>query len=307
MLITVANVLFLVFFPLLFIGLINRVKSFWGGRQGPSALQPFRDFWRLMKKGEVVSTTTSFVFAIAPSVTLASVIVASLVVPLFCGRSLIPFDLDFVLFAYVLAAGKFFAILGAMDTGSSFEGMGASREATFGSLVEPAFFIMIASLAFIARATSFEGLMALSRQSRELSLMLMVLCALTLFIMILVEGCRVPVDDPNTHLELTMIHEVMVLDNSGPDLGFIMYAAALKMVIIGALAANIMLPAGLSPLVALPAFLGVQVLIAVLIGTIESLMARLRMSHVPQFILFMSSMSVIVLSIIVLYISGGLQ
>jgi formate hydrogenlyase subunit 4 len=156
MLITVANVLFLIFFPLLFIGLINRVKSFWAGRQGPSALQPFRDFWRLMKKGEVVSTTTSFVFTIAPSVTLASVIAASLVVPLFCGRSLIPFDLDFVLFAYVLAAGKFFAILGAMDTGSSFEGMGASREATFGSLVEPAFFIMIARSPS-SQATSFEG------------------------------------------------------------------------------------------------------------------------------------------------------
>ena len=300
------NIIFIIFFPLFFTGIINRTKSFWAGRQGPSLIQPFRDFIKLLKKGEVISTTASFVFRIAPSVTFGSVIAAAAVVPLTGRTSFLSFDADFVFVAYVLAAGKFFTIIGAMDTGSSFEGMGASREATFSVLVEPAFFFIMGSLAFAGKSSSFSNILSVAGTDAVISSVIIVLAAIALFIMLLTEGSRVPVDDPNTHLELTMIHEVMVLDNSGPDLALISYSAALKMVIIGSLIANIILPA-LPAAAGVAAFLGVHAAIAIIIGTTESLMARLRMSHVPQFIFFMSSIALTILAAIVLFLSGGLK
>jgi formate hydrogenlyase subunit 4 len=300
------NIIFIILFPLFFLGLINRTKSFWSGRKGPSLIQPFYDFIKLLKKGEVISTTASFIFRIAPSITFGSVIVAALICPLIGGKQIFSFDADFILFAYVLGTGKFFTIIGAMDTGSSFEGMGASREATFSALVEPAFFLIIGSLAFAAKTSSFGILLQIAGTDAVIGAAVAALCAITLFIMLLTEGSRVPVDDPNTHLELTMIHEVMVLDNSGPDFGFILYSAALKMVVIGSLIANIILPE-MQPAATVASFLGVEIAIAVIIGTIESIMARLRMSHVPQFIFFMSSIALIVLAVIMLFISGGLK
>ncbi len=300
------NIIFIILFPLFFLGLINRTKSFWAGRKGPSLIQPFRDFIKLVKKGEVISTTASFVFRMAPSVTFGSVVTAAALTPMAGGVQLFSFNADFILFAYVLATGKFFTIIGAMDTGSSFEGMGASREATFSALVEPAFFLIIGSLAFAGKASTFGSLFRIAGMDPAMSSVIIALCAIALFIMLLTEGSRVPVDDPNTHLELTMIHEVMVLDNSGPDFGLILYSAGLKMVIIGSLIANIILPT-MQPAAAIGAFIGVHIVIAVIIGTIESLMARLRMSHVPQFIFFMSSIALIIFAIIMLFISGGLK
>ncbi len=307
MLYTAINIIFIIFFPLFFIGLINRAKSFWSGRKGPSVMQPFRDFIKLIKKGEIISTAASFVFRIAPSVSFASVIAAAAVTPMAGGSQLFSFNADFIFFAYVLATGKFFTIIGAMDTGSSFEGMGASREAAFSALVEPAFFLIVGSLAFIGKASTFGNLLEqITRTDATISAIIATLCALAFFIMLLTEGSRVPVDDPNTHLELTMIHEVMVLDNSGPDLALILYSSSLKMIIIGSLIANIILPV-MQPAAAIAAFTGIHICIAFIIGTIESLMARLRMSHVPQFIFFMSSIALIVLAVAVLSVSGGLK
>lgn len=303
---TIINIALLFVLPFLFLGLINRVKSRWAGRQGPSILQPLRDFIRLMKKGEVISTTSSFVFRIAPSVTFAAIIAAGLIVPLAGGKSVITFDADLILFAYLLGAGKFLTVTGAMDTGSPFEGMGASREVSFSALVEPAFFMILASLGLMTGGLSFEKIFSISHNG-ELAVLILPLGVIALFIMLLAEGCRVPVDDPNTHLELTMIHEVMVLDNSGPDMGFIVYAAGMKMVIIGALIANLIIPNGFSFWAALASFIAIEALLAVFIGTIESVMARLRMSHVPQFLLFMTVISVVIISTAVLFISGGIK
>ena len=302
----ILNIVFIVFFPFIFLGLINRVKSLWAGRRGPSVLQPLRDCVKLLKKGAVISTTTSFVFRIAPSLIFSSVVIAALFAPMILKKSLFSFNGDFILFAYLLAAGRFFALIGAMDTGSSFEGMGASREAAFSSLVEPAFFIILGTLAFSTGAGSFAQLCGLYGPGTGTRLVISVLGAVALYIMLITEGCRVPVDDPNTHLELTMVHEVMVLDNSGPDLALIQYASALKMVVIGSFIANILLPP-MHPAAALPAFIGVLAVLAVSIGTVESLMARLRMSHVPQFILFMCSISVVMLAVIVLFVSGDFK
>ncbi len=307
MVLKVINAVLIIFLPFLFTGLINRVKSLWCGRKGPSLLQSFRDFQKLLGKGEIISSASSGIFQIAPSVLFSSSVMAALVTPLAGKESFLSFDGDFVFFAYILALGKFFMITGAMDTGSSFEGMGASREATFSVLVEPAFFIILGSFAFINGTASFSGLFLSRGTGNELHVLTGIFAAISLLVMLITEGSRVPVDDPGTHLELTMIHEAMILDNSGPDLALIHYAASLKMVIITALIAAVIIPPGGSPWFEVLSTAVIFFLAALLIGTIESLMARLRMSHIPQFILFMSSLAIVLLAITVLFIAGGLK
>jgi formate hydrogenlyase subunit 4 len=299
------NIIILLTFPLLFIGIINKTKAFWTGRKGASILQPFYDFIRLLKKDMVKSSTTSGVFTIAPTVAFASIIFAGLFVPIIAHKSIISFEGSFILFAYILALGKFFSLIGAMDTGSSFEGMGASREASFSTIVEPAFFIIMASIIALTGNYTFASLSLILQKSGSYGVLIIVLSALSLFIMLLVEGCRVPVDDPNTHLELTMIHEVMVLDNSGIDMGLILYGSAMKMIIFCSLIANLLIPAGIGALNSLLLYSGIILVLAAAIGTIESSFARLRMSHVFEFIFIMSSFSLIVLSLVVIKLYGG--
>ncbi len=290
--------------PFLFIGIINRVKALWAGRKGSPLLQPLYDFIRLLKKGEVISKTTSFVFQIAPTFNIAAVIFAFLLIPIPSFGSAFSFEGDFVLFAYVLGLSKFLTVLAALDTGSSFEGMGASREVTFSTIVEPAFFILIGTLAMLTGQTSFASIFHLLNSSAGYSVLIEILFTAALFIMILTEGSRVPVDDPNTHLELTMIHEVMVLDNSGPDFAFIFYSASMKMVLLSVLAANLLIPGNIQPVIATVLLIGIIMLSAVLIGLIESLIARARMSHVPQFIFLMTALSLIAFAVVVFYLRG---
>ena len=301
------NIPIMLFLPFLFTGVINRVKSIWAGRIGPSLLQSFSDFIRLMKKGEVISKETSFVFSIAPSLTLAAVLSAGLVTPVIRGTSLLGFDGDFIFFAYVLAAGKFFSILAALDTGSSFEGMGAAREAAFSVFVEPAFFLLAGSLCFMSGLTRFESIFTVLPGQEGIAPLVKVLAIAVIFVLVLVEGSRVPVDDPNTHLELTMVHEVMVLDNSGPDLGFIQYASAARMVILSSLIPNLIIPRGTGLLVWILLYLLIVFVIAAAVGLIESVMARLRMIHVPQFIFLVSALAVVVLAAVIIYTYGGRQ
>jgi len=308
MMITLAlNIIFILVFPFIFIGVINKTKAFWAGRKGASIIQPFYDFMRLVKKGQVISKTTSFIFVIAPSIALASLLVAALLIPITGHKAVFSFEGDFILFAYILGLGKFFSLLGAMDTGSSFEGMGASREASFSTLVEPAFFIIMASLVAITGNYSFESLSLMFNKTANLGYLIIALSCITIFIMMLVEGCRVPVDDPNTHLELTMIHEVMVLDNSGVDLAFISYGAGLKMVIFGSLIASMIAPVNLSLSYSVIIYVAILFLLAVLVGTIESSFARLRMTHVFEFVFVLCSISLIVLSLSMLFLYGELR
>jgi formate hydrogenlyase subunit 4 len=214
------NILIILFFPFIFLGIINKVKALWAGRIGPSIIQPFYDFIKLLKKGEVISATTTFIFKLAPSIILMSIFFAALVVPMASHKSIVSFNGDFIVFAYILALGKFFSITSALDTGSSFEGMGASREATISTLVEPAFFIILSTFSLVSGKLSFAGIFSYLNYNNLIYTLVIVLCVITFFIMMITESCRVPIDDPNTHLELTMIHEVMILDNSGVDLGF---------------------------------------------------------------------------------------
>lgn len=305
MLINLINILVLLFLPFLFIGIINKTKAFWSGRKGPSIFQPYYDFIKLIKKDMVVSNITSMVFSVAPTITFASIFFAGLFVPLIFGKSIISLQGSFIIFAYILGLGKFFSLIGAMDTGSSFEGMGASREASFSTIVEPAFFVIMASIIALTGNYTFKSLSLIIQKADGVGFLIIVLAVLSLFIMLLVEGCRIPVDDPATHLELTMIHEVMVLDNSGFDLSLIFYGSAMKMVIISSLIANILMPAGIELFASSILYLSVIGLIAITIGTIESSIARLRMTHVFEFIFVMSSLSLIILSLTAITLYGN--
>jgi formate hydrogenlyase subunit 4 len=275
-----------------FTGIVNRTKSIASGRKGPGIMQSMKDIIRLWKKGSVYSSTSSLIFRIAPVIYFSSVVMAILMIPHGSKPGLISFNGDFVMFAYLLALGRFMMIVAALDTGSSFEGMGSAREALFGMLVEPAFFIIMGSFALYTGNTSFASIFSSLHFGSHISYMLGILATYLLIMIAMIENSRMPVDDPKTHLELTMVHEVMILDHSGFDLGLIMYTSNLKFAMYGALIANFYIAA--SPLiVSIPAFLGIQVLLAAVVGVIESFTARFRMSHNPEFIFTLTSLSLL--------------
>jgi formate hydrogenlyase subunit 4 len=287
------SILLIIFCSLFFTGIIIRTKSIASGRKGPGIIQPVKDVIRLFKKGAVYSNTTSIIFRVAPVIYFSSVLMACLVIPFGSYKGLVSFDGDFIFFAYILALGKFFSIISAMDTGSSFEGMGASREALYSMFAEPAFFILIGSFALLTGNTSFYNIFVSLHLGSSITYTLGGLAALVLVMIAMIENSRMPVDDPKTHLELTMIHEVMILDNSGFDLGLILSAGYLKFAMYGAIIADFFI-GGLSIGIAIPLFLFIQLFFAFLIGVIESFMARYRMSHNPQFILALSSVSFLI-------------
>jgi formate hydrogenlyase subunit 4 len=287
------SILLILFSAIFFPGLILRTKSITSGRKGPGILQPVKDVIRLFRKGSVYSVTTSIIFRIAPVIYFSSVLMACLVIPFGSTRGIVSFDGDFIFFAYILALGKFFSIIAAMDTGSSFEGMGASREALYSMFAEPAFFVLIGSFALLTGNTSFYAIFSTLHLASSVTYMLGVLASFVLIMIAMIENSRMPVDDPKTHLELTMIHEVMILDNSGFDLGLILSAGYLKFAMYGAIIADFFL-GELSLLITVPLFLMIQVLFAIIVGLIESFMARYRMSHNPQFILALSSVSFLI-------------
>jgi formate hydrogenlyase subunit 4 len=276
-----------------FTGIIIRTKSVASGRKGPPVLQPVKDVIRLFRKGAIYSETTSIIFRIAPVIYFSSVLMACLVIPFGSYKGIVSFDGDFIFFAYILALGKFFSIISAMDTGSSFEGMGASREALYSMFAEPAFFVLIGSFALLTGNTSFYDIFSTLHLGSSITYTLGGLASFVLIMITMIENSRMPVDDPKTHLELTMIHEVMILDNSGFDLGLILSTGYLKFAMYGAIIAGFFI-AELSLIWAIILFLVIQILFAVTVGLIESFMARFRMSHNPQFILALSSVSFLI-------------
>ncbi len=287
---------------LFFSGIIGRTKSLASGRKGPGLLQPLKDMLRLLKKGSVFSTTTSIIFQIAPAIYFAALIAAVLVIPFDTHRGLVSFNGDFIFFAYALAMGKFMMIIAALDTGSSFEGMGANREALYSLLTEPVFFILLATFAMMTGHYSFHGIYTEIDFNSNLAWLIGLLAGYLLVQIAMIENSRMPVDDPKTHLELTMIHEVMVLDYSGVDLAIIQYATSLKFAIYGALIANFFIPPALSLWGKMVVFLGIQIGFAVIVGLLESFRARFRISHNPQFILSLSAIAVLVFFSVLLYL-----
>jgi formate hydrogenlyase subunit 4 len=285
------------FFP----GIIVRTKSITSGRKGPGIFQPVKEIGVLMRKGSVFSNTTGILFQVAPTVSLSCIMCAMLVIPFGNQVSLISFEGDFIFFSYLMALGKFFAIIAALDTGSSFEGMGANREAFFSMLVEPAFFILLATFAMFTGYTSFSAIFSHFFLTGNNYVMIYSIIGFYLFIQIaMVENSRLPVDDPKTHLELTMIHEVMILDNSGFDKALIHIGSYLKFSIYGALMYNIAVPAGWNIFLQIVLFMAVQIVFAAIIGMIESFRARNKMNLNPKFILTISLIGLIAFVIILI-------
>jgi len=275
-------------------GIINRTKAIMAGRRGQPIWQIYSDIFKLFRKGAVYSQTTSWIFRAGPIINLAIVIFGLLLVPFAGSYAPLAFDGDLILLMYFLGLARFFVVIAALDTGSSFEGMGASREVTFAMLSEPAFLIGFLSLSYLSHSLSLSGILYTSGVTGW-SIGAPALVAAALFILYLAENSRIPVDDPCTHLELTMIHEVMVLDHSGPDFGFIIYGSALKLWLLGALFVGVA-----SPNIATAdlwiregfAFSGL-VFLSIAVGIVESSMARLRLLRVPQLLVGAGAFSIL--------------
>src|SRR3989338_2565896 len=268
-------------------GLAAKTRAFRTGRRGPPLLQPYYDIGKLFRKGNVYSTTTTWIFQAAPVVCMAAALVSSLLMPLGGLEAPVQFWGDIILFAYLYGLARFFLVIAALDTGSSFEGMGASREATFSCLAEIVLFLDFIILALLSKkfilSDMIEGNIL---SSWQLFGSVLLLVGASYFLVLLAENARIPVDDPATHLELTMIHEVMVLDHSGWDLAYILYGSAIKLFVLGGLFVNILIPFhGLSFMMQTTIFLGGMIALAVGIGVVESCMARLRLNRVPQFLI----------------------
>jgi len=277
------HILLALLLPPLLLGVINRTKAVFAGRNGPPLLQSYYDLVKLFQKGSVFSTTTTWIFRAAPVVGLVTTAIAVLFVPLVESTAPISFKGDMILLAYLLGLGRFFTTSAALDTGSPFEGMGAAREVTFACLAEPAFFLGLLVLARLSGSLQLATMLGSSLASSWATAgAALALVLLSWFILLLVENCRIPFDDPNTHLELTMIHEVMVLDHSGPAFGMILYGAALKLFVFSALVVRLAFPLTTeSPWIDWPIFIAGMLIVAVSIGVVESMMARLKMTHVP--------------------------
>ena len=270
-------------------GIINKTKASFAGRTGPPLLQAYFDIIKQLKKSVVYSKTTSWIFRAGPLVSLAAVLLALTIVPMGGITAPLAFSGDLLLLAYILGLMRFFTVIAALDTGSSFEGMGASREVLYSALAEPALLIGLAAIARETKTMSLSQLLPMAHFfSPEI-----VLVVAALMVVFLCENARIPFDDPNTHLELTMIHEVMVLDHSGPDFAFILYSSALKFWVLGLVIIGIIFPSPAGSFRLLSSVIAVfgLLLLAVVVGIIESTMARLRLVRIPQLLVAAGSLS----------------
>ncbi len=273
------------------VGLINKVKARLQCRQGAGILQPYADLKKLFRKQPVLSTTTTWIFTATPYIVFASTVTAGLLIPVFASQMPLNFAGNIIVFVYLLALGRFFLILAGLDSGSSFGGMGSSREAIVASLTEPAMIMAIFAIALTAGSTNLSTIVhrtaLLEGIGTDPSAHLMALSAV--FIVVLAETGRVPVDNPATHLELTMIHEAMVLEYSGRYLALLEWASAIKLLVFLTLIANVFAPWGIATSftpMALSIGLAVYLIkvagLALLIGTIECMFAKLRLFRVTD-------------------------
>lgn len=273
------------------VGLIRKVKARLQCRRGASVLQPYADLAKLFRKQPVVSDTASWIFTATPYILFASTLAAGLLVPVFVSRTPLNFAGNIIALVYLLALGTFFLILAGLDTGSAFGGMGSSREAIVASLTEPAMIMSIFAIALTAGSTNLSTIVhktaLLQGIVTDPSPHLMALAAL--FIVAIAETGRVPVDNPATHLELTMIHEAMVLEYSGRYLALVEWASGLKLLVFLTLIVNIFAPWGIatSPTPAtvalgLAAYLVKVSGLAVAIAVLESMFAKLRLFRVTD-------------------------
>lgn len=274
--------------PLL-IGIIRKVKAWFQSRKGASIWQPYYDLSKLFHKETVVSETTSWVFQITPYVAIGSVIVAALLVPFFSTYSL-GFIGDLIVVVYLLALFRFFMVLAGLDAGSAFGGMGSSREMMISSIVEPTMLLAIFTMALITGSTTLSSISySLAVTGADLVRPALFLAAAAFFISLLAENSRVPFDNPSTHLELTMVHEGMLLEYSGKQLGLMELASWMKLILFSTILANVFFPWGISTeLTVMSMVVGIVVImvkvviIVLLVALIESGTAKMRLFRLPN-------------------------
>lgn len=272
----------------LFPAIIQKVKAFFAGKKGPPLLIKYYTLQKLLRKGSVYSTSTTFVFKLGPLISCAGAMMILLFFPLGGIAPVFSFHGDVIVLFYILGLGRFFTIAAALDTASPFQGMGAAREAFFGTLAEASIFAILILFYRMTGALSFAeyftGTTPISLAGNAGALLVLVI--VSLFMVLLTENSRVPVDDPNTHLELTMIHEVMILDHSGPDLALIELGSFFKLFFYAAFIFLIVCPLnGAWGLLNVPLFFAGVGTVYVAIGLVESGMARFKMNLVPKFVL----------------------
>jgi len=288
------SLIIILFLAPFFAGLVNKFKAILTGRVGAPILQPYFELMRLLKKETINATTSSFISRISPLINFAAMLIAASMLPVGNFKSIISFDGDIILFAYILGFARFFQILAAMDIGSSFEGMGAAREATFALFAEPIFFFSIGSISFLSGMTSLYDIyhsIQLTNISYEVFI---IICSISVFMLAVTECSRMPVDDPNTHLELTMIHEVMILDNSGFDLMLYQYSSFIKLFIYAMLEVGFFYPFALQNY-----WLGIIIFVVGLLALslslaiVETITSRYKMKNIPQYLLFATAIGIL--------------
>ena len=263
---TIVQILVILLLAPLVNGIIKKVKALAQHRKGAPVLQMYFDLHKLFRKPVTVSQTASWVYRAAPYMVFVSAVAASLFVPV--SARLLPagFAGDAVMFVYVLAMGRFFLMLAALDTGSTFGGMGSSREGMISSLIEPAIIVCLFTVGLVCGTTSVFQMVGYAAFSTIPMLQpVYIVTFLAMILVLLAETCRIPVDDPSTHLELTMVHEAMILEYSGRHLALMEYGACIKQLVFITFIINIFLP--LSGFVAVSGVLGV--LISVLLYALE--------------------------------------
>lgn len=297
----VVQALFLVLAAPLMKGIVGRLKARFQKRQGASIWRPYSDLFKLFRKEDLVPPTASWVFRAAPRVVFAVIVSAAAFIPVFQSGALVGHTGDFILFVYLFAIGRFFLMLGAMDGGSAFGGMGASRDALVSTLAEGPLLLAFVAVSILAHNPTIAGIVqwTLVQNFFEISAVHM-LAFTTLGIVALAEAGRMPVDNPTTHLELTMIHEGMVLEYSGPSLALVEWASAIRLNVLLALLIALFAPWGMATGIswgtlglALGAYLLKLLGLAVLIAAIESGVAKLRMYLVPDFLGVAAALSVL--------------
>ncbi|MBF0362205.1 MAG: NADH-quinone oxidoreductase subunit H [Oligoflexia bacterium] len=278
--------------PLLY-GIINRTKAIFAGRVGSPLLQTYYDLYKLLHKNFIYSDSSTWIIRAGTLVILAATIINLLLLPLANVQSAISFSGDILLFVYMFSLVRFMMILSGMDVGSSFEAMGSAREGYFAMLAEPAILLALITLSTcgdlqLNSSLSVNTLLSVLTLNQYFTLnpTLLILVP-AFFLILLLETSRIPFDDPNTHLELTMIHEVIILDHAGLDLAFITYATSLKLWIFSSIIAHLLIPIDIvgNTLINILIHILAIFIICIIIGIVESTCARLRLIRVQNLIL----------------------
>ncbi len=288
------SLILILFVALMQPGLIARTRARLSGRKGVPFYQHLNNVGVLLRKDPIYGASAGMVTRLAPVVYLGATVTAALLLPVGGFGALLSFDGDIVLFCYLLGLGRLALMLGAMDAGSSFQGMGASREALYGAFVEPALFLVLGTLALVSGQIRFDGLFSQVVSGRPEMFVVMILMMYALFKIVLVEAGRIPVDDPRTHLELTMIHEVMVLDYAGFDMALITLSGWIKTALLSIIGASALASVleGTAPVIVLLALM-----FALLIGVLESTMARSRLSRNTTYIMTIVALAFVIFTI----------